>query len=406
MIAYKRHTFLALVFFFFAALMGLLLRGVQAFGNDIGINYRFFVHAHSHVALMGWIHFALMTMITHYFLEHTVPVKKYLRVFWLTVSAVIGMLISFPIQGYAVFSIIFSSLFLISSYFYAAIVFKRVPANDKKKASYKTLKWALIFMILSTFGPWAVGGVMATVGPSSHWYRTVIYFYLHFQYNAWIILGVIAIILKLIENSKGTIHEQSFKMFLITFVLGSFLTVIISVLYVEPPFIYYILAVIGSISQIISLWYLFNIIRDNKAWFKTQFNRMHLRLLTWAGILLAVKSFLQFLGSTPQMAKMISENNYLAIGFLHLLFLGVITMSLFALLDKMKLIRLNNFSIQTYAMGFAFSEFIIFYKPGTRILGLPNSPNYNVFLFIASLLLVVGIIAIIIRMIRVRFELK
>ncbi|MFA5574483.1 MAG: hypothetical protein WC994_05450 [Brumimicrobium sp.] len=404
MISYKRHTFYAITFFFIAATMGLLLRTAQVF--PMGFNYRFVVHAHSHVALMGWIHLALMTLIVYHFLNTHIPKNKYLRIFWVTMISVIGMLISFPFQGYAVFSIIFSSLFLIISYFFAYVVFKYTPKEEKKKASFKTLKWALIFMIISSIGPWSVGGIMATLGPSSHWYRTSIYLYLHFQYNAWIILGVIAIIIKLIEKDGNTINSKMFNSFILYFNISSFLTMFISVLYTEPPYLYFLLAVIGSLLQLFSTYYLYKIIVEHLDWFKNKFLKLGRRLLIWAFILFVLKSMMQLTGSFPETAKIIAQNNYLAIGFLHLIFLGVVSLSILALFQKASWIKISNLAIQTFIMGFAFTEIIIFYRPAVKILGFPNSPNYDIFLFIASIFLVIGIAMILFRMIRIRIELK
>lgn len=404
MIAFKKHTFIALSFFFIAAFMGLLLRAAHVFTFDF--EYRYVVHAHSHVALMGWIHFALMTLITYYFVKDTVPQKKYLRVFWFTFISVIGMLLSFPFQGYALFSIIFSSLFLISSYFFAGIIFKYTPKEMKSKPSFKVMRWALIYMIISSFGPWSLGGIMPTLGTSSHWYHTSIYLYLHFQYNAWIILGIIAIIFKVLENSGNNIDPILFKRFLIAFNFGAIFTLFISVLYTQPPFIYYVLAFLGAIVQLVALYFLYKIIRQNGTWFKSAFSKMNRRLLTWGFILLCLKAVMQVAGSIPDVAHLISQNTYLAIGFLHLIFLGVITFSLFALLEKIKLLRLNNLSIQLYATGFMLTELIIFHRPAVKILNLPSSPNYNVFLFAASFILVLGIMIILIRKVRVKIEIR
>src|SRR5690554_1674751 len=78
----------------------------------------------------------------------------------------------------------------------------------------------------------------------------------------------------------------------------------------------------------------------------------------------------------------------------HLVFLGVVTIALFALLENAKLIHLNKTGMRLYLLGFIFTEFIIFYKPAEIILNFPFLPNYNWMLFIASLLLVISITSI------------
>src|SRR5690554_6374643 len=187
MIKFKKHTQVALYFFLAAAILGLLLRYFAV--SSIDFEYRYVVHAHSHVALLGWIYIAFITLIGYYFLKKSIPKKTYHKIYGFTVITVIGMLASFPFQAYALFSIIFSTLFLIASYFYAWAYFQYKPEDITSSPVSKTIKFAIIYMLVSSVGPWAIGGVMATLGPESFWYRTSIYFYLHFQYNAWMILG-------------------------------------------------------------------------------------------------------------------------------------------------------------------------------------------------------------------------
>src|SRR5690606_36682010 len=93
----KKLVFACLLNFFFAALMGLALR--YAVLHPLGINYRFLPHAHSHVAMLGWVYLMLYVLFVHYFVPEKKPV--YNRLFWATQLAVLGMLFSFPFQGYA-----------------------------------------------------------------------------------------------------------------------------------------------------------------------------------------------------------------------------------------------------------------------------------------------------------------
>ena len=83
------------------------------------------VHAHSHIALLGWVYVALTTLL-HYGFVKDASNTTYNRVFWSTQGTLIGMLLTFPFQGYALFSIIFSTLFLIMSYGYTYHFWKNI----------------------------------------------------------------------------------------------------------------------------------------------------------------------------------------------------------------------------------------------------------------------------------------
>ena len=111
----KKLVAVCLFNFLIAALMGLALR--FSFLESIGINYRFLTHAHSHVAMLGWVYLMLFTLFVHYFILN--KTKVFYRLFWLTEFSVLGMMLSFPIQGYAAVSITFSTLHILSSYYFA-----------------------------------------------------------------------------------------------------------------------------------------------------------------------------------------------------------------------------------------------------------------------------------------------
>lgn len=79
-----------------------------------GLDYNHFLHGHSHLAYLGWIFNAIFVALLYAYLPG--HLKKYRLLFWLLQVAVIGMLISFPIQGYAAVSISFSTLHIFLSY--------------------------------------------------------------------------------------------------------------------------------------------------------------------------------------------------------------------------------------------------------------------------------------------------
>src|SRR5690554_1591408 len=72
------------------------------------------------------------------------------------------------------------------------------------------------------------------------------------------------------------------------------------------------------------------------------FGKMGWQLMRWSFFLLLIKMLMQLLGSFQYTATLVTNNTYLTIGFLHLVFLGVVTIALFALLENAKLLHLNK----------------------------------------------------------------
>ena len=93
----KKHSVIALSYFLLITLLGVLLRCFSVI--EIDFNYRHIVHAHSHIALLGWVYTALMILIYKLYLKKTNIERKYLRIFWCTQITVVGMLFTFPITA-------------------------------------------------------------------------------------------------------------------------------------------------------------------------------------------------------------------------------------------------------------------------------------------------------------------
>jgi hypothetical protein len=114
---------LALLNFFLAALLGVLLR--YAFVEELTfITYRPVMHAHSHVAMLGWVYLALYALLLPAFVPAAAGKGFYRGLFWLTQLSVAGMLISFPLEGYGPWSISFSTLHVLCAYAFAGQIWR------------------------------------------------------------------------------------------------------------------------------------------------------------------------------------------------------------------------------------------------------------------------------------------
>ena len=383
MIDLKKHTNIALGYFFLVGLLGVFLRFF--FVIPIPANFRYVVHSHSHIALLGWVYIALTTLIYKMYFSEAGFGRIYKRIFWFTQITLIGMLVTFPFTGYALFSIIFSTLFLIASYFMAWFILKKTPPPYKNTYSFKLIKASLWYMVVSSIGPWAIGGVMATLGNTSIWYKLSIYFYLHFQYNAWFILALLGIFFYFMEQQNLKPQKEDFKSFFwqlnAAVVLGFFL----SVLWTEPHWIYYILGGLGAILQITAFVKFWKIV--SPFWKQLHFSSFLKLLLSIAGIVLIFKLLLQLLSAIPWFANLAFSFPDFVIGYLHWVFLGVVTITLLAFLSHTRLLQLPKWIFWLYFAAFLMTEALIFYKGTVTWLELPLFGDYFRLLAYSSIFL-------------------
>lgn len=385
-----RDIKVALGYFVLAAVLGTVLRFFPV--TDIPIDYRFMVHAHSHIALLGWVYLALTVILCHCYLERGSGQKRYRAIYWITQISLVGMLLSFPFQGYALFSISFSTLFLFCSYAFFAFFVKHVKSGLKSSNSLKCIKAAFWFMVLSSVGPWALGAIMTTLGPGSIWYRLAIYFYLHFQYNGWMVLALVGLFILILEKGGWTLPAKGFNSFFWTLVPGVVLSFFLSTLWTDPHWGLYVLGGIGGLLQAYALVLLWKMATRDKASFRA--SGLQRRLLKTACVLLALKMFMQLLTAFPYFARLADTYLDFTIGYLHLTFLGAISIGLFFLTDYFGLLRISKKAYFLYFLGFLATECLIFYRGISAWLSLPIFDGFLESLALASLLIPMALLAI------------
>ncbi|MBD0778410.1 hypothetical protein HPE56_11450 [Maribacter sp. ANRC-HE7] len=391
----KRHINVALGYFVIAAFFGVVLRSFHSF--EIPINYKFVVHGHSHIALMGWVYMGLTTLLYKLFLANKALEVKYRRIFWFTQLTLVGMLVTFPFQGYALFSIVFSTLFLLASYWFVWFFLKHIPAKNIPTNSYQCIKLALWYMVLSSIGPWCLGIIMNTLGAGSIWYRLSIYFYLHFQYNGWMVLALLGLFVYVLERKGMKIPPKTFKLFFWTINVGIMASFFLSTLWIKPTIFLYIIGGAGAMLQIVALTVLFRFGRGDKEVMYLVFNRLQMKIVFTIGVLLALKMFLQLVSAFPYFANLAATITDFTIGYLHLTFLGVVSMGLFLFLDYFKLLRLSVGSFFLFFVGFVLTEGLIFYKGIAAWLGFGIFKGYFGSLALASLLIFVSLVTLLVR---------
>lgn len=394
MLNLNKHILLAFVYFIIAAFFGVLLRSFNAV--ELPINYRFVVHTHSHIALLGWVYVVLTTLLYKLFLNKSELERKYRKLFLFTQITLVGMLLTFPFQGYALFSIIFSTLFLIASYWFSWFFIKHTPINVKNLFSYKCIKWSLFYLVLSSIGPWALGAIMTLLGPLSIWYRLAIYFYLHFLYNGWMLLTLIGFFFYVLEKNQIFIGEKNLKFFFWSLNIGIVLSFLLSTLWTEPLLIFNVIGALGAILQLGAFIIFIYWFREPTMQVLEIFNPFQKGILRTVVYLLVIKMVLQLLTSVPYFSMLVANYLDFTIGYLHLTFLGVVTLSIFLFLDYFQIFKIAKVPYYIYLIAFLITEMFIFYKGFAAWQKFSIFENYHDVLALISFVIPVSLFLIIV----------
>lgn len=379
--------------FLIACVFGLLMRFMYLFPLDF-LNYSFLLHAHSHVAMLGWVYMIIYVLVVHFFIPKGKRQKPvYNRLFWLTEFSVIGMMIAFPIQGYALFSIVFSTMHILLSYFFCRLVWKDCLRD--KSPSRRLLLVSILFMILSTFGVWCLGPAVSTLGKQSALYQIAIQFFLHFQFNGWFILAILALFLKQFQNK---IDEVKFKRFYFLIIISTLLTVAFPVRwFIENDVLSYI-NVLGVLIQLGAFIYFYKMLQPQISHFKSTLDKTTKMVYGLALCSLFLKVGIQLLTIFPNLAEVSHQIRNFVIGFIHLTTLGIITGFLFGILLQNKMLSPDSsilkIGVKSFILGYIAIEVLLFLQGWFFFFGEGAIPGYFQSILILSILLVLGLVLI------------
>ncbi|MHB1146684.1 MAG: hypothetical protein ACYC01_03710 [Lutibacter sp.] len=396
MLASKKNKFLylyAFTLFILSALYGLLMRWNFAFPTKF-IPYQNLLQSHSHVAFLGWGYLSVIGAIIYYFVSDADKQKKAYKIPLGILLVVISlMLISFPLGGYKVFSIVLLAVFGLTSYVLSFRILKDLQGNN---IPAKLIRYGIYYYLLSSLATWFLAFVIVTQGKTALYHNTV-YFYLHFLYNGFFVFALFGLLFKIFENQQIIISEKLQKGFFFFLNIACIPAYSLSVLWSDVPLAFNIIGFVASSLQFISLVFLIKIIRN--AFLQINWRFTSKLLLNFAMVSYCLKISSQILSAFPYIVeKSLALKPFFIIGYLHLFTLGFLSVFLFLIIDQLGKINLqkpaSNVGILLFLSGVFITESLLFLQGFLFLFQFNAIENYSFFLFIFSFLMVIGLLVI------------
>lgn len=388
--------------FLIAAILGALMR--YAFVAELPwMKFRFVQHGHSHVAMLGWLYLAFYACLIHAFLplqKQQSPFYRYL--FWFTQATVIGMMITFPIQGYAAWSITFSTLHVLGAYAFAYQFLRDIRQESSKKSLANTwVKSAFGLLIISTLGLWAMGPVMVFDPGKGSAYYLVIQFYLHFQFNGWFVFAALALLFKWLENNGLDTDSKDLRLFWGLLLISCFPTYALALTWANPLDVLFYVNSAGVLIQLAALFYFLRGIRGHYPAIRRLVAGNFTVLFGISFVCFCLKILFHAVIVIPAIATVAYTIRNFVIGFFHLILLGIITHFVLGYAVQTRLINLdslgNRLGIWLFVAGFVGSESILFIQGTLFWIGWGFMPGYYVLLFTVSALMPLGILLLVLK---------
>lgn len=382
----------ALWFFFLASLFGLGMRYFFMAETPEYLEYRYFMHAHSHVAMLGW-GFMLIAGALIFLFPHPPKMRKPYRIVYLANTfATLGMAVSFVLQGYSAISITFSAIHLFTVYYFGYLYWRQLRGD--RSVSARFIRLAIFWYFLSSLGLLSLGPIGAIYGKHSSLYYEAIQWFMHFQLNGWFIYATLGILFRYMGRLGYPPVINRYALPLLN--LSLMLTFALSITWSHPLDWLFYLNTIGVVSQTVGF---FLIVKPLILGLK----RIHPRIdgiyfFIMLGVLsILFKAVVQMVVVIPFIAVISYTIRNYVIAFFHLITLGAVTFTIGGVLLKQGLFPVNTWSKWgwgTLALGFIATETLLFGQGTLFWMGLGFIPNYYNIIFFATLLLPLGILII------------
>ncbi len=358
----KRLWIFPFLFGLLGAFIGLVLRFAFT-GNIAGFPFKYVLHSHSHVMLLGFVLNSFVVLLWTQFTDEID--KKSYKLYMALQGCMAILLVAFIIQGYAFVTILFSTLHLWISYVLLIRLWKRLTIEG---STLSLIKLGIIFHFIASIGPYALGPLMALEMQESPWYQQAIFFYLHFQYFGSFFLWMLAI---LFHQLKVTLSKRQIGVVVVSIVLLYAHTLVYN-------FNHRLLQISGVLGAVLLLGFILGL--------KEHLLKKNLKYKIIYQIILLI-ALLNCLGSTTYMADLVSENRFVLIAWLHLLFLGLYLPFIWIL----SRIKIAKWIWIVYALALIASEIILVF-PATASSFFSTSVMWLLFLSYLGVVLCISIV--------------
>lgn len=373
------------------AAIGVLLRYKIAFSLPF-IDQKHLLHAHSHFAFAGWITHVLLVMLVHYLGQQTdtEDAKKYFPIINANLITAYGMLISFPLQGYGLFSIIFSSLSIFVSYWFTIKYWRDLNRLPKILVTHWWMKAALLFNVISSIGAFTLAFMMATKTIQQNGYLAAIYFFLHFQYNGWFFFGCMGLAsAAFLKNTSTAMQKKIFWLFAASCIPAY----VLSALWLPLPPWSYGIVVAAAICQTIGWIFVLQQVKQQIQQIRLGIEPGILWIFLLVCIAASIKILLQLGSTIPALSTLAFGFRPIVIGYLHLILLGVISLFLIGYLYHTGTLQLKASAlraIRVFTAGIILNELLLMIQGIAAMTYFPV-PYINGLLLLAACILFSGI---------------
>ncbi len=310
---------LALTNLGFVALLGVTMRSKFVFEMP-WIDYRSVLGAHSNFAFSGWVGLMLSILLVWELL----PAARrkdafYNRIFWGMQLSALGTAIAYLVEGNGSWARGFTMLTMVVALVFTIRFLLHLRGLPLPRITRLLTGVALLSQIVSFTGPVVMAWMQATGSHNSVLHRDMIYTYLHFQYNGFFTLGILALFTRQVAAEPGGL-PRSLRLAATGLCLALLPALFLSLLWHNNP-VFFALGAIGAVFEMTAFVFLAIFLLGRRP-----SGQPVARLLEFLSLgSLALKLLLHSGTLIPWLGHAVYGDRPVIIGFLHLVFLAFVS---------------------------------------------------------------------------------
>lgn len=388
--------------FCIVAFLGFVLRSKILFSIPF-LDYNRLLDAHFHFAFGAWVTLAIAVLFIYDILPVSATIRPIYR--WMPILILASswlMLIASPLPANSPVSNTCSVIFIFTTYVFAAVVIAdmmQAPISGMVKLLAVS---ALVCLILSSVGIFSLAYLFATQSLSAFAYRDSLYTYLHFEYNGFFTLGTFAIIMHKLDSKMSEASKRKAFWFALMLVISTFPSLFLTYLWRDPNDIYRVIAICGSITLLAAVFLFISFALSIRTVCLTVAPLIR-GIFIIAMLSFTLKIFLQGFTLFPAVGNAVFGDRPVIIGFLHLVFLGFVTLSLMGWFAHHRLLDIRypftKFALVFFTIAILLNELILMTQ-GLGVMFIISSRAFPMILWYVSIALLCG--ALLIGIARIR----
>ena len=382
--------------------MGVILRSKILFELP-GIDYNHLLKVHSNFAFEGWVSLALMILLVYGLLSDSQKNKMvYKFVFIGTFATAWALIFTFALGKVADFTSYILTVFIFISYVFSWVFIKDIRKTEVNRTVKLLSISAIICAVLSSGGPFFLTYLFATKSLNAVLYRDTLFSYLHLQYNGFFTLSVLALLFNKVQSKLSERTNRDIHRFAVLIASSILPSMFISYDWAGPNTIIHAIAYIGSILSLLSLGLFIPIFGQMKKLFR----EIHplLRFIWMVSIAsFMAKMFFQSFTIINFIGNPIFGDRPIIMGFLHLVFLGFVTLFLLYYIGQEGILNIKKSITKIALLIFTIGIIVNIALLLTQGLGdilIKSSPLFPLLLWGAGLWLFAGAVLICIARIK------